>query len=183
MQQQRLLYSLLFYIAPFLIIFAIIFIVLVYFMYTRRNKYTYKPGMKAGLLTYFLLFVFGLICTFLISPLTFDSSDVLGRILGMILGGLFWGSVYVYFYERIPGSSSIKKSFSMGFIIILIPAIITFISISALLPLLMESTSNDSGYSSLVSLICGIVEYVIYGIFMGYFYDKFKKPQQQIKPL
>jgi len=152
---------------PFLALIVAVLIVvavLIYFMYKRRKEFDYKPGIKAGLIAYAITSVVHVI--FLNLSISGTSAVIdygyvlVNELTGIIIAGLFWGAVFVFFYNKLPGSSGIFKAFVLGLIPFILPTII-----------------GIAFFFDSYALIETIVQYVIFGIFLGYFYERFKKPQ------
>ncbi len=140
----------------------IIVALLIYFMHRRRKEFDYKPGIKAGLIAYAITSVFHVI--FLNLSISGTSAVIdygyvlVNEFTGIIIAGLFWGAVFVFFYNKLPGSSGVFKAFVLGLIPFILPMII-----------------GIAFYFDFYALIEAIVQYVIFGISLGYFYDRFKK--------
>lgn len=77
--------------------------VLIFFMYKRRKEFDYKPGIKAGLITYLIIFV---------AHIIFLNIGVLGTTVIVnypyiflttfpveIIKGIFWGAIFVFFLQ------------------------------------------------------------------------------------
>jgi hypothetical protein len=153
------------------IVGLVVAIAIAFLMYIKRKQFIYKPGIKAGLLASLLVFAAHMIFNIsLSSPLIgyqFLAFIFLNVLPVVIIPGIFLGAAFVFFYDKLPGTSDIKKAFVLGsipLILLVIIALITF----------------DSYKTNIVTdIIDSVIGYVVFGIFLGYFYDRFKKSQQK----
>ncbi|MCP8316593.1 MAG: hypothetical protein H3Z52_02925 [archaeon] len=103
------------------------------------------PGMTAEQVFNFAL-IFGIFFAF---------------IVGIILG-LIFGIIYGWAYEKIPGRKSIIKGIVFGLILWLI------------LSVLLGLGNLQYGVTYyLYGLGVGLIEYLIFGVFLGFFYNRF----------
>jgi hypothetical protein len=170
LQSQNLLYTMLPLIMAYVAV-IIALIVLIYFMYRKRHELDYRTGIKSGILTFITIFLANIV---LVNIVVLIASGVVSyeyifmyNLPSALIGGAFWGSVYVYFYQKIPGSTSIKKSFFLGSIIYVIPLII-------LIMLSGGTVLQQDIFFLRESLLEPIINYIIFSFFLGYFWKKYK---------
>lgn len=148
---------------------AIIILILVIFMVITRKKHNYKPGIISGLITFIIIFFMNYLFTFLNpnSGLLYYY-NVTNAFIGAIVGGVFWGSIFVYFYEKLPGTKSIIKSFVLG-----IPFLIFLLIPVQIIGYPFEELEYLIPYW--ISIVEAFIGFFIFGVCLGFFYDKFKK--------
>lgn len=155
-----------------------------------------KAGLAAGFIYMLVLIIFSAITAAIVitqysssvgSPnlvapyiesmfgVTGFSAVILGAIIGILLyaiivgviGGIIFGIIYSAFYNSLPGSTSVIKGIGLSYIFWLIFSIV-----------LNYSTIIYIHYFIVQNVIIGMLCAVIYGFFLGKFWDKFGELQR-----
>ena len=158
------------------IIGAIPALLLFYMIYRERRKYSFKPGIKAGIISFSIIFGVHFVLEILFSILfgkQVDYLDILTfRLPGVFVSGAFWGIVFVRFREMIPGKTSVSKSYFLALFAYIVPIIFGLI--------VLLSNVNNYGYvelteTYLIPFAQWIVYYLILASHLGFLYDRFRK--------
>jgi len=93
--------------------------------------------------------------------------SIVTSIVWGIIGGLILGLIFAFLYDKLPGDSSLIKGVTLSILLWLIFSV-------GFGYVMMTITSSDFSHYYELSMVFGIISYVILGVVLGVSWDKFK---------